>query len=279
MINIQDLHKRYNDFELNMSMTVPEGTITGLIGRNGAGKSTALKSILGLVNPDSGSISVMGQAPGTDMEKVGAAFSDSGFSMIHNIEDVIKINRAFYPDFDEEFFRSKCSATGLPLRKKIKDYSTGMKAKLRVINALSHRAKLLVLDEPTSGLDVLARNEVLDMLRDFMEEDGSRSILISSHISTDLEGLCDDIYMIDKGQIILHEDTDTLLGRYGILKMTADQFAALDKEHVIATSKDSMGVTCLTTEKQFYLDNHPEIVVENSSLDEVIVLLLGGDRR
>ncbi len=279
MIRIHDLHKKYKEFELNVSMTIPEGVVTGLIGKNGAGKSTTIKAILGLIRPDSGEITVLGKAPGTDMAGIGAAFSDSGFSILHTIEDVIRINKKFYPDFDEKKFRRRCGRTGLPMNKKIKEFSTGMKARLRVINALSHNAKLLVLDEPTSGLDVLARNDVLDMLRDYMEEDDTRSILISSHISSDLEGICDDIYMIDDGEIVLHEDTDTLLGSYGILKMTGEQFEALDREHVIAECRDNMCVTCLTREKQYYLDNYPDVVVENCSIDDVIVMLLGGNER
>ncbi len=115
--------------------------------------------------------------------------------------------------------------------KPLKEFSSGMKAKLRVISAISHNAKLLILDEPTTGLDVLARNDVLGLLRDYMEEDPSLSILISSHISSDLEGFCDDIYMIDRGRIVMYEDIDTLLGRYGILKMTEKEYEEIDKQH------------------------------------------------
>lgn len=279
MVRIEKLRKKYRDFELNVSMTIPAGTVTGLIGKNGAGKSTTLKSILGLIRPDSGEISILGGEPGYSLEKVGVTFSDSGFSMMHTVEDVIKINRSFYSCFDEEHFRSMCISAGLPLDKKIRDFSTGMKAKLKVLSALCHNAELLILDEPTSGLDVLARNEVLNLLREYMEEDDSRSILISSHISSDLEGLCDDIYIIDEGKLILHEDTDTLLGEYGLLKMTSGQFEALDREHLLAHRIDSMGVTCLTDEKQFYLDNYPDIVVENTGIDDIILMLLGGDKR
>ena len=152
-----------------------------------------------------------------------------------------------------------------------------MKAKLKVLLAISHKAKLLVLDEPTTGLDVLARNEVLGMLREYLEEDSSRSILISSHISSDLEGLCDDIYMIDRGQIILHEDTDVLLSQYGLLKMSEKEYEELDKQFVTASKKEKFSITCLTNEKQFYIDNYPGIVVENSSIDDIIVLTLGGN--
>ena len=247
MIKIKDLQKKYKGFELNISMEVPEGTVTGLIGRNGAGKSTTIKSVLGLIRPDDGEIRVMDKVPqeftAQDREAIGAALSDSGFSMVLTIKDVIGILKG------------------------------------RVLTAMSHNAKLLVLDEPTAGLDVLARNDVLDLLRGYMEEDSSRSILISSHISSDLEGLCDDIYMINKGRIILHEDTDTILGQYGILKVSEDEYAAMDKQYVIAEKKDKFSHTCLTKEKQFYLDNYPNMVVENSSIDDMIVLMLGGKEK
>ena len=279
MIQINDLQKKYKDFELNVSLTIPEGTVTGLIGKNGAGKSTTIKSILGLVKPDGGSIKVLSDAPGKNMESIGVVLSDSGFSMMLTIKDVIRILRASYKDFEEKRFCEFCSRQSLPMDKPIKEFSSGMKAKLKVISAISHNAKLLILDEPTTGLDVLARNDVLDLLRGYMEEAPERSILISSHISSDLEGLCDDIYMIDRGRIIMHEDTDTLLGRYGILKMTEKEYEEIDKQYITVTQKDRMNVTCLTNEKQFYLDNYPKMVIENSSIDDIIVLTLGGNER
>jgi len=279
MIKIENLQKKYKGFELNISMTIPEGTVTGLIGKNGAGKSTTIKSILGLVHPDGGIVKVMGEEPGVKMEFIGAALSDAGFSMLLTINDVVSILRSSYENFEEDFFTGNCKKQGLPFDKPLKEFSSGMKAKLKVLTAISHKAKLLVLDEPTTGLDVMARNEVLDMLRDYMEEDSSRAILISSHISSDLEGLCDDIYMIDKGQIILHEDTDTLLGKYGILKMSEKEFEELDKQYITVSRKDKLNVTCLTNEKQFYLENYPQMVVENSSIDDIIVLTLGGNNK
>ena len=278
MIKIQNLQKNYKDFSLDISLEVPAGTVTGLIGKNGAGKSTTIKSILGLIRPDGGKIEVLGKTPagftGKDKEAIGAALSESGFSQQLTIKDITIILRKFYHDFEEEKFSRQCREQGLPTDKLLKDFSTGMKAKLRVLVAISHKAKLLVLDEPTAGLDVLARNEILDMLRAYLEEDSERSILISSHISSDLEGLCDDIYMIHNGKIILHEDTDTILGKYGVLKVNEEEYAALDKQYLIATKKDKFSYTCLTKEKQFYLENYPNIVVENGNIDEMIVLLL-----
>ena len=277
MITIEKLQKKYKGFELNVSMTIPEGCVTGLIGKNGAGKSTTIKAILGLIRPDGGSVEILGGKPGENLNFIGVALSDSNFSMVLTLKDVVRIMRATYKDFDEEKFKNSCTEQGLPFDKPIKEFSTGMKAKLRVLSAISHNAKLLVMDEPTTGLDVLARNEILDMLRAYMEEDPSRSILISSHISSDLEGLCDDIYMINKGEIIMHEDIDTLLGSYGILKMSEQEFEELDKQYIVVSKKERLNVTCLTNEKQFYLENYPSIVVENSSIDDIIVLRLGGN--
>ena len=280
MIKLTNLQKKYNDFSLNVSLEVPAGTVTGLIGKNGAGKSTTIKAILGLIRPNGGEIEVLGKDPknftSKDKESIGVALSDSGFSMQLNLEDVTRILKRLYHEFDEKSFREQCKNQGLPFNKLLKDFSTGMKAKLRVLVAISHNAKLLVLDEPTSGLDVLARNDILDMLRDYLAKDSERTILISSHISSDLEGLCDDIYMIDHGKILLHEDTDTILGQYGVLKVSAEEYEKLDKQYLLAKKQESFGYSCLTNEKQYYLDNYPNIVLENGNIDQMIMIMLGG---
>lgn len=279
MIKLTNLQKNYDDFQLNISLEVPAGTVTGLIGKNGAGKSTTIKSILGLIKPDGGELQVLGKDPreftGKDKEAIGAALSDSGFSMMLTANDVMHILKKSYAEFDEKYFTEKCKEQGLPMKKLIKEYSTGMKAKLRVLVAISHKAKLLVLDEPTSGLDVLARNEILDMLRAYLAEDSERSILISSHISSDLEGLCDDVYVINKGQLVLHEDTDVILGQYGIIKVSEEEYRKLDQQYILAAKKEKFHYSCLTKEKQYYLDNYPGIVVENGNIDDLIILLLG----
>lgn len=133
-----------------------------------------------------------------------------------------------------------------------------------------------LMDEPTAGMDVMARESIIDMLREYMEQ-GERAILISSHISGDLEGLCDDIYMIDNGKIILHQDTDVILSSYGILKLRDEEYRKLDKSHILKIKKENFGVSCLTDEKQFYLDNYPGIVVERGGIDSVITMMIGGE--
>ena len=144
--------------------------------------------------------------------------------------------------------------------------------------AVTHGADFLLLDEPTTGLDVMAREGILNLLREYMEEDENRSILISSHISTDLEGLCDDIYLIHEGQIILHEETDALLNEYGLIKADEGQYAKLDKEHILSVRRTPYGYDCLTDQRQYYRENYPDVVVENGSLDEVITMMTGGKR-
>lgn len=280
MLKIKNLKKNYGDFFLDCSLEVKSGQITGLIGQNGSGKSTTFKSILGLVYPDGGNISIFGKdyrnLTVEDKEKIGVVLSDSGFSGYLRIKDIIPVLENLYHTFDKSFFLEQVQRFQLPLDKQIKDFSTGMKAKLKVLVAISHNAKLLILDEPTAGLDVVARDELLEMLREFMEKDENRSILISSHISSDLESLCDDLYMIHDGKIILHEDTDILLSDYGLLKVNEDQYDEIDKQYILRVKKESFGYSCLTNQKQFYVENYPMIAIEKGTIDEVITMMIRG---
>ena len=280
MVSVQDLEKHYGDFSLRVSMEIPRGRITGLVGKNGAGKSTVIKSVLGLVHPDGGSVQVFGKdAPALspeDRQQIGVALSDSGFSNYLTPGDCSRILDKSYDHFDKQAFLDSCSRYGLPVNKTIMKFSTGMKAKLRVLVALSHRAKLLILDEPTAGMDVEARNEILDMIRSYLEEQEDCSVLITSHIATDLEGLCDDIYLIDRGKILLHEDTDVILSDYGVLKADEQTFRNLDRGYILSTRQESFGYRCLTNQKQYYQENYPGLVVENCGIDDLILLMSGG---
>ena len=279
MITIENLVKKYRDFELNVSLEIPDGQVCGLVGKNGAGKSTTIKSILGLVRPDSGKVIVMGKnvadMKANDKQNIGVALAESGFSGYLTVNDVIAILKNMYDDFDEDYFRHLCIRFDVPLGKVIREFSTGMKAKVRVLSAISHRAKLLIMDEPTSGLDVEARNDILDILREYLKENEDCSILISSHISSDLENLCDDIYLIHEGKIILHEDTDRILSSYAILKVDEKTYEEMDRNYILKARKESYGYRCLTDQKQFYIENYPEIVMENGSIDDLILMLTG----
>lgn len=280
LVKMEHVKKHYKDFELDCSLQVEEGRVTGLIGPNGAGKSTAFKAILNLIDVDAGGIAVLGKSNDRltqdDREKIGVVLSDSGFSGYLSVKDIIPVLSNLYRRFDRTAFVNMCKKFKIPLDKKIKEFSTGMKAKLQVISAMCHGARLLIMDEPTAGLDVIARDELLDLLRGYMEP-GDRAILISSHISSDLEGLCDDLYMIDGGKIILHEETDVLLDEYGVLKLTDEQYEKLDKEHILACKREGFGVSCLTAQKQFYMENYPGIVIEKGSIDKAITIMIRGE--
>ncbi len=280
MLRIEHLTKNYKSFSLDCTMEVKPGCVTGLIGQNGAGKSTTFKAALGLVRPDGGNIRILGRDirdfGAKDRQKLGVVLSDSGFSGYLTVADTVPVLGSLYEDFDKAFFLEQIRKAGLPDNKKIKEFSTGMKAKLKVITAISHNARLLILDEPTSGLDVVARDELLELLREFMEKDEDRSILISSHISGDLETLCDDVYMIHEGRIVLHEDTDVLLSDYAVLKVDERQYDTLDKQYILRCRKESFGYSCLTNQKRYYLENYPKLAVIKGTIDEVITMMIRG---
>lgn len=281
MLKIEHLQKRYDNFALDCSLEVKPGCVTGLIGANGAGKSTTFKAVLGLISIDGGSVQIMGKDLKTftakDRQRLGVVLSDSGFSGYLTIRDVLSILNQMYDTFDRKFFLEQTERFQLPMDRPIREFSTGMRAKLKVLAAISHDVRLLLLDEPTAGLDVIARDSLLEMLQDFMERDEERAILISSHISSDLETLCDDLYMIHQGRVALHEDTDVLLSDYGILKMDEQQFRKLDKEYILRYKREEYGYCCLTNQRQFYMENVPGIVVEKGSVDEVITMMAGGE--
>lgn len=280
MLKLTNIQKHYPQFQLDVSLWVPENRVTALIGPNGAGKTTVFKAVLGLISLEGGQIDLFGKVCGriTERERaqIGVALSDSGFSGYLRILDLLPIMAQMYPEFQRDDFMEMCRRFGLPLNKKIKEFSTGMKAKLKVLCAMSHNARLLILDEPTAGLDVLAREEVLDMLRDYMIP-GDRSVLISSHISGDLEGFCDDFYLIDQGKIVMNEEMDELLESYGIIKVSEEQYADIDKSWLIKKKRETYGYSLLTSQKRFYQENVPTAAIEKCTVDEVILMMIKGE--
>lgn len=285
MIRLENVRKSYKDknadFELECSMELQEGRITGLIGANGAGKSTTFKAILNLITIDGGNIELFGKShtklTKEDKENIGVVLSDSSFSECLCPKDMMDIMKALYHKFDKKAFLGMCEELGIPLNKQFKEFSTGMKAKLKLAIAMSHEAKFLILDEPTSGLDVTARDTILEMLQDYMEKNEDAGILISSHISTDLEKICDDIYMIHDGKIVLHEETDELLENYAILRLEEKQFDSMEKDHFLRKKKESYGYSVLTDERQFFMENYPKLVIEKGTIDDIILMMTKGE--
>ena len=281
MLKLKNVKKRYQSFELECSLALGRGEIVGLVGRNGAGKSTAFKIALGLINRDNGDVELFGKSineiTDKDRQRIGASLGEVGFYEQFTIKEIVSVLRSFYPQFEKSYFVSKCEEFRLPLDKPLKEFSTGMKARLSVLIAISHNAELLILDEPTAGLDVIARGEILRLLQEYLEKDESRSILISSHISKDLEQLCDSLYFIDQGKIILNEDTDVLMDEYGIIKVTEEQYSTLDMEYITKILPASFGYQCLTKQRQFYRENYPEVAVEKANIDEIVFMMMGGN--
>ena len=281
ILRLDHVQKQYKDFGLDCSLQVAEGCVTGLIGANGAGKSTTFKAILDLIKTDGGTIEILGkdsrEISVADKQQIGAVLAESTFSNVLTIKNVIPIMEAEYRSFHKDWFLQKCEYYKLPLNKPLKEFSSGMKAKFKLLVAMSHDAKLLILDEPTAGLDSVARSELLDEMREFMNKE-ERAILISSHISSDLEGLCDDLYFMQNGKILFHEDTDVILSDYAILKVNEEQYKALDKRYILYRDKRPFGYELLTKDRQYYLDNYREIVVEKGNIDDIMLMIAKGER-
>ncbi|WP_024861963.1 ABC transporter ATP-binding protein [Ruminococcus flavefaciens] len=231
-LSINNLTKKYNGFTLdNVSFSLPQGCILGLIGENGAGKSTTIRSILGSIKYD-GSIEVLGQPISAELKnRIGVVLDEVGFPDKLNAYDINKIMKNMFTNWDEKVYREYISKFSLPENKAFSDFSKGMKMKLGIAVALSHHAELLILDEPTSGLDPLVRDEIIDILNDFTREE-NHSILISSHIVSDLEKLCDYIAFMHKGKLMLCEEKDNLLEQYVFINTTEEQLAELDENAV-----------------------------------------------
>lgn len=281
LLRMENVKKRYGDFELDCSIRIGEGYVTGIIGANGAGKSTTFKAILGLIKTDGGTVEIFDKdirkISVLDKQQIGVVLAESTFNGVLTINDIVLVMQAMYPKFGKDNFIKKCSQYELPMKKQLKDFSTGMKAKFKLLLAMSYEAKLLILDEPTAGLDAVVRSELLDEMREYMSYDG-RAILVSSHISSDLEGLCDDLYFLQEGKILFHEDTDVILSDYAILKVVEEQYRTLDKNHLCYQKKVPYGYELLTKEKQYYMDNYPDIVAEKGSIDDVILMATKGEK-
>ena len=272
LISVQGLCKRYGDFALDhIDLTVPAGEIVGLIGENGAGKTTTIRAILGLIRPDGGSISLMGAAPGEkkSLQRVGVVFEDSYFYGGLTARQVDKILSGIRPDWDSGRFQRDCGRYGLDPGKRIKDFSRGMRMKLRLAAALAHHPKLLLLDEATSGLDPVMRAEILDLLRRFIQDE-EHSVLLSSHITADLEKAADYIVYIQKGRILFEKETDLLLEEYGVLRAGAQQIAALPAELVVAVRANAFGQAALVKDRRAAAALLPDVVLDKPTLDDIM---------
>ena len=243
------LYKQYAGFTLGpLDLQIPAGCITGFIGENGAGKSTTINLLLGLVRPDAGESFVLGEKSGGGsaalFEQIGVVLSEGGLHCSLNVQQVGNIMRGIYKNWDAERYLGLCGRFSLPERKKIQDYSHGMRRKLDLAVALSHNARLLILDEATSGLDPIVRDEILDVLLDFIQQE-DHAVLLSSHILSDLEKACDYIAFIHKGQMLLFEQKDILLERFCVIKGGEELLEKIDPRFIHGIRRNRYGVEAL----------------------------------
>ena len=245
-IKLSHINKSFGDFAIrDLNLTVPSGTICGLVGENGAGKSTTIRLLMGVLRPDSGTASVLGVDVSSPefrdvKEDVGVVLDEAYFPESLNAVQVGKIMAATYRRWDQRLYDSYLKHFDLPEKKQFKDFSRGMRMKLAIAVALSHQPKLLVLDEATAGLDPIVRDEVLDIFNEFTREE-DHSILISSHILSDLEKLCDYIAFIHQGNLLFCEEKDRLLEEYGIFTDSAEQLECLLPEAIVAREPNGYG--------------------------------------
>ena len=241
-IELKGLKKSFPDFTLGpMDLAVPEGTILGLIGENGAGKSTTIKLLLSLLRTDAGSITILGQdAKKLDKNEIGVVLDEPGFPSMLNAKEIRSFLKDIYRHWDDAVWQDYLRRFELPQEKKFSDFSKGMKMKFAIAAAMSHHARLLILDEPTSGLDPVVRDEVVSILSEFTREP-DHSILLSSHIVSDLEKLCDYIAFLHKGQLLLNEEKDALYEEYGLLRCDLETLRALDPAAVIGKKETPYG--------------------------------------
>ena len=281
-IELKNVSKKYKDFELiNISFNVPEGCIVGLIGENGAGKTTTIKSILNITKSE-GTVRIFGKDSKKNekeiKEETGVVLDDSFLSEYLTAKQVNSIMKDFYKSWDENKYINLLKQFNLPTDKLIKDFSSGMKMKLKIATAISHNPKLLILDEPTSGLDPVVRNEILDIFRKYIEEDETRSILLSTHITTDLEHISDYIVFIKKGKIVFDLPTNELLENYGIIKCSKEDFIRLDEKDYIAYQKGKYQYEVLTNDKSVIRSKYNITTIDKPSIEDIMLFYIKGEK-
>lgn len=279
---VNRLTKKYKDFVLdNVSFTVPRGSIVGLIGENGAGKSTTINAVLGSIRKDGGSVEILGKQD-TEIDakirgQIGVVFDGSNFPAALSARQLGKVFQKIYGTWDTDRYLMLLDKMSLPADKKIKQLSKGMKMKLSIAAALSHGSRLLVLDEATSGLDPVARDDILDMFLDFIQDE-DHSILVSSHITTDLEKVADHIVFIHQGKIVFNRPKDELRYKYGILRCGTAQFGAIDKSDMIAHRRQDYGWEVLVSDRDAARKKYPKAVIDPATIDEIMLFYIKGER-
>lgn len=281
-LSIKKLNKEYDSFKLeNINIDIPQGTIVGFIGENGAGKTTTIKSILNLINIDSGEIKIFNKDyqiyEKEIKEDIGVVLDNSFMAEELTPIDINNIMKNIYNNWDTNLFFNYVERFKLPKNKIIKDYSTGMLIKLKLSVALSHNPKLLILDEPTSGLDPIARSEILDIFEEFVE-DKNHSIFVSSHITTDLEQVANYIIFISNGRIVLSDEKDKLINNYAIVKCSENEFKKIKQSDIIRYKKNKNEYQILIENKNGFKKKYNIKDINKATLDDIMLLYIKGEK-
>lgn len=279
-IEINGLTKRYDGFTLdNVSLAVPRGSIMGFVGQNGAGKTTTIRALLGISRPDSGNIKLFGQTLGKNeaaiKSRIAVVFDELPFHECLNALQLDKIMGELYPKWDSGVFAAYLERFSLPGKKKFSQLSKGMKMKLQIAAALSHGAELLIMDEATSGLDPVVRSEMLDVFLEFIADEG-HSILMSSHITSDLERIADSITFIHGGKILLSDQKDVILDDHRIIKCGGDELNRINGDDIISIRRSEFG--CEAMVKNFSRNGHKysNMIADRAALDEILLFTVKG---
>jgi len=279
-IEIKNVTKDYDNFSLkNINLNIPSGSIVGLIGENGAGKTTLIKSLLSIVKINDGSIKLFNKDIKLDdnsiKEDIGVVLDNCFFPELLNASDVSTIMANIYKTWDNNLYNKYLKDFDIPTRQAIKTFSKGMRKKLEIATALAHKPKLLILDEPTSGLDPVVRTEILDIFLNFIQDE-NHTILLSTHITSDLEHIADYIVFIDNGSIILNDSRDAILDNYGVLKVEENDFNKVDKDDIIKYKKNRYNYEILVDNRDKISKKYKSMVVDKATLEDIMVLNIKG---
>ena len=279
ILQLSGLCKKYDGFSLdNVSFSLPYGCIMGFVGENGAGKSTTIKAVLNLIRRDQGEIQVFGkdniQNELEIKEQIGVVFDSLNLPEMIRPLDVGRMMKSVYRQWDGAKYDQYLAQFQLPAKKLVKDLSRGMKMKLAIAVALSHSARLLLLDEATSGLDPIVRDKILDILLEFIQDE-SCGVLFSSHITGDLEKIADYVTFIHQGKILLSEPKDLLLEKYGVIRCTKEELAALDKSAVVGVRRHQFGVEALVEKKKI----SGVYTIDKASIEDIMLFIARGEHQ
>ena len=283
IIEIKNLKKKYDDkFELGkIDMEIPKGVIVGLIGENGAGKTTLIKAMLNIIKADNGEIKIFGKDYKKEekniKQDIGVVLDNMFFPELLNAKDINSIMKNIYENWDSKLYFSYLKEFNLEENKPLKSMSKGMRKKLEIVTAISHKPELLILDEPTSGLDPVARSEVLEIFQKFIEDE-KHSIILSTHITSDLEHIADEIIFIDKGKKVLQKSRDEIIDNYGILKCDIDYFSNIAKKDIITYKKTKYAYEILVDDKEKTSKKYPSCVIDKITLEDLMVLVIKGEK-